>query len=69
MAYEATVGKPSSHKCAFCKHWYDPTNQAISPKAPAIGLWNYDADMRKKCLLRNNERRGIETCNRFESKL
>ena len=26
-------------KCALCKNWYDPTNSAISPETPAIGLW------------------------------
>lgn len=69
MPYEAKAGTPSIRKCAFCKNWYDPTNQAISPKAPALGLWNYDANMRNKCMKRNTERRGIETCNQFESKI
>ena len=36
-------------KCAFCKHWYDPTNSAIAPKSPAIGLWEIK-DVNKKCL-------------------
>ena len=36
-------------RCAFCKHWYDPTNNAISPKAPIIGLWEI-RDINQKCL-------------------
>lgn len=36
-------------KCAFCKNWYDPTNSAIMPKSPAIGLWEIK-DTNKKCL-------------------
>ena len=36
-------------KCAFCKHWYDPTNSAIAPKAPQIGLWEIK-DINQKCL-------------------
>ena len=26
-------------RCAFCKHWYDPTSSAIVPKQPRINLW------------------------------
>ena len=41
-------------KCAFCKHWYDPTNSAIAPKSPKIGLWEIK-DINQKCLcLKNN---------------
>lgn len=36
-------------KCAFCKNWYDPTNSAIAPKAPAINLWKIK-DINQKCL-------------------
>lgn len=36
-------------KCAFCKHWYDPTNSAISPKAPVIGVWEI-RDINQKCM-------------------
>lgn len=36
-------------KCAFCKNWYDPTNSAIVPKSPAIGLWQIK-DINQKCL-------------------
>ena len=36
-------------KCAFCKYWYDPTNSAIEPKAPVIGLWKI-SDINQKCM-------------------
>ena len=36
-------------RCAFCKYWYDPTNSAILPKSPAIGLWEI-RDINQKCL-------------------
>ena len=36
-------------KCAFCSNWYDPTNSAIAPKAPAIGLWEIK-DINQKCM-------------------
>lgn len=36
-------------KCAFCKNWYDPTNSAIRPKAPASGLWEI-TDINQKCM-------------------
>lgn len=36
-------------KCALCKHWYDPTNSAIAPKSPKIGLWEIK-DINQKCL-------------------
>ena len=36
-------------KCAFCQYWYDPTNSAIAPKSPAIGLWEI-RDVNQTCL-------------------
>ena len=39
-------------KCAFCKNWYDPTNSAIAPKSPAIGLWEIK-DINQKCMFLN----------------
>ena len=36
-------------KCAFCKYWYDPTNSAIAPKCPGIGMWEIK-DINQKCM-------------------
>lgn len=56
-------------RCAFCKYWYDPTNQHINPKSPKINLWEYENNARCKCLKRNNERRANELCPSYECKV
>jgi len=56
-------------KCAFCKHWYDPTNSAIAPKYPQRGVWEYDQKARKKCLKTNLEKTAASVCGRYEPKL
>ena len=56
-------------KCAFCRHWYDPTNVAICPKNPAAGLWEYDSRMKSKCSMKNIETVGGLFCGKFEMKL
>lgn len=65
-----TVNIKSTKKCAFCKHWYDPTNSAIEPKAPNINLWRFDEKKRCKCLKRNIDRPAFATCSSdYECKL
>ena len=44
-----TVNVKHIEKCAFCKNWCDPTNSAIAPKAPAIGMWEIK-DINQKCM-------------------
>lgn len=58
-------------KCAFCKNWYDPTNSAIEPKSPVIGLWKIkDTNQRCKCLKKNIDMMANSFCsNNFESKI
>ena len=58
-------------KCALCKNWYDPTNSAISPESPAIGLWKIkDVNQKCKCLKKNIPMPANAFCsNEFESKL
>ena len=34
--------------CAFCQHWYDPTNSAIRPKTGT--LWEFDTDAKRRCM-------------------
>ncbi len=36
-------------KCAFCKHWYDPSNSAIKPRNPHFNQWEFDDQSRKMC--------------------
>ena len=56
-------------KCAFCRHWYDPTNAAICPKNPSARLWEYDSRMKSKCSRKNIETVGGLFCGKFEMKL
>lgn len=44
-----TINIKHVKKCALCRHWYDPTNSAICPKAPVIGLWEIK-NINQKCL-------------------
>lgn len=67
--YEINIKSKMMKKCAFCKHWYDPTNSAINPKVPNMGIWEYDSNARKKCLIKNTEQKGGEFCKRFEIKI
>lgn len=51
---KAVVNIKHVKKCAFCKNWYDPTNSAIAPKAPAIGMWEIrDINQKFMCLKKN----------------
>lgn len=59
----------ASPKCAACKYWYDPSQLAISPKAPRIGLWTIDDNIRNKCLLNNLEMKSMASCKQFVNKL
>lgn len=52
-------------KCAFCRHWYDPTNSALIPKNPAAGFWEYDPRKKSKCSMMNAETSGNQTCRKF----
>lgn len=56
-------------KCAFCKHWYDPTNSAIAPKYPQRSIWELDQKAKKKCLKTNIEKTAASFCSRYEPKL
>lgn len=58
-------------KCAFCRHWYDPTNSAIAPKAPAIGMWEIlDVNEKRLCAKKNIPMPAGAFCSRdYECKL
>ena len=59
----------SGKKCAFCKYWYDPTNQYISPKAPNINVWEYEKNVKCKCLKKNLEMYSTNACSYYECKV
>ena len=66
-----TVNIKYVKKCAFCKNWYDPTNSAITPKSPAIGMWEIkDINQKCMCLKKNIPMAANAFCGRdFVSKL
>lgn len=46
------VNIEKTKKCAFCKHWYDPSNNAIKPRNPRFNQWEFD-DQSRKCVIKN----------------
>ena len=55
--------------CAFCRNWYDPTNAAIKPRTPSVGLWEYDPKARNQCMMKNITTTGGQMCGKFEKKI
>jgi hypothetical protein len=53
--------------CCFCRHWYDPTNSALTPR---MGKDLFDVDGRavKKCNLHCLETHALGTCKDFKKK-
>lgn len=66
-----TLSIKNAKKCAFCKYWYDPTNSAIKPEAPSIGMWKIiDTTKKNTCLKRNNSPMPASAfCSEYECKL
>ncbi len=56
-------------RCAFCKYWYDPTNQYIKPQDPKHGIWKFEATARCMCLKYNLSKGSAMCCEKFENKL
>ena len=51
-------------KCATCKYWYDPTNSAIEPQAPNIGLWKIkEVNQMNLCTKRNIKMQASVFCS------
>ena len=63
------VNISSIKKCAFCKHWYDPTNQFITPRNPAQHLWAFDSNAKCPCLLKNISMQAGAFCLKYEPKI
>lgn len=65
------INVKTTKKCAICKKWYDPTNYAIEPRSPKIGLWKIkDTKQKCKCLKRNYLMSASAFCGGdFESKI
>lgn len=59
-----------NEKCAFCKHYFDPTFEVIAPKRGMKDVWEYERGVKKPCLLRNNrEMQSQMTCPKFEVRI
>ena len=56
-------------KCAFCKHWYDPSNSAIKPRNPRFNQWEFDDQRRKMCMKKNLEMNANAFCGWYECKI
>ena len=66
----AKVGSTPMRKCAFCKYYYDPASEAINPKRGMKDIWEYETQIRKPCLKRNNmETASQNLCSKYECKL
>ena len=63
------VNVKQCHKCAFCKHWYDPTNSHIQPKSPRINLWQYDHRATSYCDVKRVDIKADLFCSKYECKL
>ncbi len=57
-----------SKKCAFCKYWYDPTNQVIKP-IKGRNIWEYENTEYRYCMQRMCDRRADSSCPSFECKV
>jgi len=56
-------------RCAFCVHWYDPTNSAICPVNPVLGLWEVEREKCSHCAILNVRRAAWMSCHQFLFKL
>lgn len=61
--------KTHSRLCAFCKHWYDPTNSAISPRNPVAGFWEYDDKAMNVCKVYGAKKPAGASCMQYVCKL
>lgn len=55
--------------CAFCVHWYDPTNSAIRPLAPKLGRWEFDNTKSCFCAIHKINKLARLSCPKFSRKL
>lgn len=53
--------------CAFCRHWYDPANKALTPRQ-GRNLYDINQNMTAKCNKQLINTRAMATCPKFQSK-
>lgn len=56
-------------KCAFCIHWYDPTNSYIRPKNPLVNQWEFDFNAKCQCIKRGTVTKSTAFCPHYECKV
>lgn len=58
-----------NQRCAFCKYWYDPTNQYIKPQDAKHSLWKFETAAKCICLKNNLKMGAGMRCDKFENKI
>ncbi len=61
--------KTNSRLCAFCQHWYDPTNAAIAPKNTVGGFWEYDDKAMNVCKKCGAKKPATASCKEYVCKV
>lgn len=44
----ARKGSTGMKKCAFCKHYFDPTFEVIAPKRGMKDVWEYERGVKNR---------------------
>ena len=63
------LGVNKNLRRAFCKYWYDPTNQYIKPQDAKHNLWKFETNAKCLCLKCNLQKGAGMRCDKFENKL
>ena len=64
-----TINIRTDHRCAFCQHWYAPTNSAIRPIRPKNAVWEYDDKATNYCQKMRLDRPANRCCKDFAGKI
>ena len=54
--------------CVLCKYWYDPTNAYITPAPLGKNIWEFEPNVKCKCLLKNTNTVSNSNCPKYECK-
>ena len=57
------------HRCAFCQHWYDPTNSAIKPQNVVGGFWLFDDKAWNICKVYGAKKPAGAGCSKYICKI
>ena len=63
------IANPNRNRyCAFCKNWFDPTLSALT-KMTSKDMYKVNSRMSKRCNVRLNDTKALQTCSSFERKV